>query len=130
MTDDDLPSPDEIMTAHDRIVETYDLTHDDVNVVAPRLKFRRLLEEVAKQDDTYERAAQLLRDLVTSHYFEDGNKRTAWIVTREYLNEHGERPAERSDRVPHILRRVRRYDVDEIADWLRTGSLDEDRLSP
>lgn len=130
MTGDDLPTPDEIIATHDEIVDAYDLTHDDVNVVAPRLKLRRLLEDVADHDDTYGRAAQLLRDLVTSHYFEDGNKRTAWMTTRDYLDRLDEHPAETGDRVPHILRRVRRYDDDELAEWLRTGDIDETRLSP
>lgn len=76
------------------------------------------------------RAAALLRDLITSHFFEDANKRTAWSATRLYLDDHDARPAETGNRVPHILKRIRRYDVDEIADWLAEGEIDEDRLEP
>ena len=67
---------------------------------------------------------------MTSHFFEDGNKRTAWITTREYLDRHGEQPAETGEDAERVLRRIRRYDTDEIAAWLETGAIDEDRLDP
>ena len=65
-----------------------------IRVAAPKLKLRRILEETAEHDGVYTRAAFLLRKLVTAHYFEDGNKRTAWVTMREYLQEHDETPAE------------------------------------
>jgi death-on-curing protein len=68
--------------------------------------------------------------VITAHLFEDGNKRTAWTTTILYLDTIGDAPAETGDRVPHILRRIRRYDVDELAEWLETGNIDEDRLDP
>jgi death-on-curing protein len=49
---------------------------------------------------------------------------------RQYLQEHDEIPAERGIESGKVLRRVRRFDVDEIATWLETGEIDEDRLDP
>ena len=127
---DDLPTPEEILTTHEEIEAAYDLTHRGVRVAAPKLKLRRLLRDVEAHDDRMLRAAQLLRDLVTSHFFEDGNKRTAWVTTREYLARQDERPAETGKAAERVLRRIRRFDVEEIATWLETGVIDEDRLSP
>lgn len=127
---DDLPTPDEILATHAEIEEQYDLKYTGAYSSVPQVGLRELLEEAENVDGTYQRAAFLLRKLITAHVFRDGNKRTAWVTAREYLAENGLRPAEAGDRIPHVLRRIRRYDVDEIARWLETGELDEDRLHP
>lgn len=78
----------------------------------------------------YHRAGFLLRKLITAHNFEDENKRTAWVTACDYLSENDETPAERTSSAARVLRRVRRYDVDEIAEWLESGEIDESRLGP
>ena len=132
MPDDDrLPSARQIVIAHEEIEEAYDLKYTGARVVAPRLTLRDILEEVREYDDIYMRAACLLRKVLTAHLFEDGNKRTAWTVTRQYLNNHGLQPAERREIVvAHVLRSIRRYDIDELAEWLETGNIDRSRLTP
>lgn len=127
---DELPSADEILTIHEEIEEVEDMKYRGTRVEAPRLDLRELLDEARELDDPFLRAAFLLRKLITAHLFEDGNKRTAWAVTREYLGRHGLEPAERDVSVERVLRRVRRYDVVEIAYWLESGNLDHDRLYP
>ncbi len=126
---DDLPTAEEILATHEEIEEAYDMKYRGAAVAAPRLKFRRLLDDI-EAGDRHHRAGQLLRDLITSHYFEDGNKRTAWATTLLYLEQFDETPAETGERVPKILRRIRRYDVEEIAEWIETGDIDEERLGP
>ena len=126
----DLPTPGEIIATHEVIEEQYDLKYRGARVAAPTLVLRQLLEGAEELSGEYQQGAFLLRKLITEHIFEDGNKRTAWVTTREYLQSADLRPAESGERVPHILRRIRRYDVDEIAEWLETGEIDEDRLHP
>lgn len=131
MTDDDrLPAPDEILAIHEAIEEAEDMNYRGTRVAAPRLELRELLDEARGFDGVYLRAAFLLRKLITSHLFEDGNKRTAWSVTWFYLERHGLAPVEQDVSVERVLRRIRRYDVEEIADWLEFGELDRDRLQP
>lgn len=131
MTDDEtLPSPAEILAIHDEIEAEYDLKYTGARVAAPRLKLERILDETAEHGDVWLRAAFLLRKVLTAHYFEDGNKRTAWVTTRTYLEANGLEPAERGADAERVLRRIRRYDVDELAEWLETGELDRDRLDP
>lgn len=130
MPDDSLPSIDEILATHEEIEEAYDLKYRGIRVAAPRGTLRDILSGAREYDDIYLRAAHLLRKLITSHIFEDGNKRTAWVVTREYLDRYDIEPAVRSEEVERVLRRIRRYDIDEIAAWLDAGDLDRDRLHP
>ncbi|GGN26318.1 Fic family protein [Halarchaeum nitratireducens] len=118
------------MATHEEIEADYDLKYTGARVASPRLEIRRLLREGEDVEGLYPRAAFLLRKLVTAHVFEDGNKRTAWVTTREFLLDHGEEPPDRGPNVPRVLRKIRRYDVDEIAEWLETGEIDEDRLEP
>jgi prophage maintenance system killer protein len=130
MSRGNLPEPREILDVHDTIEREYDLKYTGAAVAAPRLKLRRLVSDVAEYDGTFLRAAALLRKLITSHYFEDGNKRTAWATTVLYLERCSAEPAERGTSVEQVLKRIRRYEVCEIAEWLATGKLDRDRLSP
>lgn len=130
MTDDTLPRAEEILAAHEEIEDAYDMKYTGARVAAPRLELRSILEEADQYDGVHARAAFLLRKLITAHLFEDGNKRTAWTVVRGYLAGNGERPAERTPSAERVLRRIRRYDVDEIATWLETGEIDEERLEP
>lgn len=129
--DDRLPSPREIISAHEEIEEASDLKFRGARVAAPRLELREILQEVRTYDNVWMRAACLLRKVLTAHLFEDGNKRTAWVVTRQYLEEHGVRPAQlRKVPVSHVLRSIRGFDVEEIAEWLETGGINRDRLNP
>lgn len=91
----DLPTPEEIVEIHAEIEREYDFKYTGARVVAPELKLKRLLDDVDEYSGVYHRAAALLRKILTAHYFEDGNKRTAWTVTVLYLEEHDHEPAER-----------------------------------
>lgn len=68
-----------------------------------------------------ERAGVLMRGLTTSHAFQDGNKRTAWITTMAYLLSNGTRldtvePREAERFVLDII--SRQHDPRSAAVWL------------
>lgn len=131
MPDDDrLPTPDEILAIHETIEVVEDMTYRGTRMAVPRLELRELLDEARDLEGVYLRAAFLLRKLITAHLFEDGNKRAAWTVTWIYLERHGLHPDERDQSVERVLRRIRRYDVEEIAEWLESADLDRERLNP
>lgn len=125
-----LPTPDDILQIHEDIEEAYDMTHTGTRAYLPEQKLQNVVDEAQEQEDTYERGAVLLRDLITTHVFKDGNKRTAWVTTRQYLKQHGEEPAGADASPERVLTRIQRFEVPEIAEWLRNGSIDEDRLEP
>lgn len=127
---DDLPTAREIIQIHDQIEAEENLKYTGARVASPLLTFRRLLEDIDEYDGVHTRAAGLLRDIITTHAFEDGNKRTAWTVTVLYLEDRGTEPAVRGEPAERVLRKIRRYDTEEIAEWLASGDIDEDRLSP
>jgi death-on-curing protein len=124
----DLPDPEEILEAHEEIDALYDLKFSGARTAAPELEFRQIISDAGEYDEVYFRAASLLRDLITAHVFEDANKRTSWMVTVGYLDRKGINPEIAEDDVVRVLRRIRRYEKDEIAAWLETGEIDESRL--
>lgn len=128
---DDLPTPGEIITIHDRIDRKYDLKYTGIRTAAPRSKLRReVIEPAAEYDDPYHRAATLLFGIQSAHVFEDANKRTAWTATMEYLDRTGSRPdlQQDDDTIERIVRRAGLFDVNELAAWLETGDIDESKL--
>jgi len=131
MTDGELPTAKEILTVHERIEETYDLKYKGTKKAAPKLKLRReVLEEAAEYDDPYHRAAVLLFRIQSVHVFEDANKRTAWTVTQEYLDRCGieaEIPQD-AGTIEKIIRRAGLFSIEELARWLETGEIAEERL--
>lgn len=131
MSDTDLPTAEEILATHEQIEEEYDLKYKGIMKAAPKLKLRRnVLEPAAEYDDPYHRAAVLLFEIQSVHVFEDANKRTAWAVTMEYLDRKGIVPEfpQDTDGIERVVRRAGLFDVDELAEWLETGEIDEDRL--
>jgi prophage maintenance system killer protein len=125
----DLPMPAEIIAAHDRIEELYDLKYTGTMKAAPKRTLRReVIEPATEYDDTYHRAATLLWEIESTHIFEDANKRTAWAVTENYLRENDIEPPPNDELVVRVVRRAGKFDVDELAAWFETGEIDDSRL--
>ena len=95
-----------------------------------RLGFHRdpsLLDEISAlargcEGDTYQKAAFLLRSLITAHVFKDGQHRTAFVVTSLFLRENGkEIRCNNYSQARTFLKDIRAHDLDEIARWLKYG---------
>lgn len=132
MIRDKLPSGKQIVRNHDWLEQTYDLDHKGAAVTHPDVHCSDIVRETRDTHfDPYNRAAYLLRRLITAHLFEDANKRTAWMTTREYLSRHDLKPAQTDkEHVEPVLDAIRAYDVDELSEWLETGSIDESKYNP
>lgn len=125
-----LPSVANIRRNHDLIVEEYQLDNPGVEDPFPDRKLQEILDEASEYDDVYLRAATLLREIAAVHIYADGNKRTAWITTIEYLDRLRIEPAEEGpEQVDRVARALSRFQVGEIAQWLETGEIDETRLN-
>jgi death-on-curing protein len=128
MADLDLPTVDDIYAVHDAVVEQWNLTHTGTRTVLPDQTLESILDDARECDDPYVSAATLLRTLATSHVFEDGNKRTAWVVAKSSLVESGRTVAPSGQRIATVMKHIKRFDVLELARWLETGEIDESRF--
>lgn len=130
MSSDELPSIANIHRNHDLVVDEFELDNTGIDDPFSDRKLREILAEAAEYDDVYLRAATLLREIAAVHIYEDGNKRTAWITTVEYLDRLGLEPAESApEQVNRVTRALSRFQIEEISQWLETGEIDESRLN-
>ena len=84
--------------------------------------FHAIMREVKDAKGVYRKAAILLRRLRTSNIFEDANKRTAYVVTKTFLEMNGEKMwIENSEEVYTFIKDILIYNTDEIAEWLKNG---------
>lgn len=122
-----MPTVDDVFAIHEDLVEHYDLPPGTSRPL-PRAPIRSVIEDTRAHDDEYDRAAALLSGIANAHVFEDGNKRTAYTTARTYLDGAGATIAPSEAQRAVVMRQFKRFDVDELADWLETGTIDEDRL--
>ena len=131
MVDDELPTGKEIVATHDELEEVYDLKYKGARVAAPRLDLKRIVQDACDYDDVYDRAAYLLRNIITAHLFEDANKRTAWTTILDYLDRHGLEPAKtEKEETDPVLNAIRAFEIEGISEWLETGDIDESKFNP
>ena len=130
-TDNKLPTPQDIIDVHDRLEEQYELKHTGTMKAAPKSKLRREVIKLAQErDNPYQRAAVLLFKIPSVHVFEDANKRTAWTVTIRYLDRVGATPefTQSNETIEKIVRRAGLFYPDALAEWFKTGEIDESKL--
>lgn len=75
--------------------------------------------------DVHDKAASLLTELIRKHPFASGNRRTAYVATRFFLESNGEKLKVTHD--PRILQGMREgfYTRDEIKRWLKGNAIKE-----
>jgi death-on-curing family protein len=88
----------------------------------PSLLTRMVAETRRFEGDIYTKAAFLLKQIITTHVFKDGNHRTAFVITEYFLNENGEamRVTDYQE-ARTFLKDIRKHDLERIARWLKYG---------
>lgn len=128
MSVEGFPTVEDIYGVHDDVVERWELQHEGTRAVLPDQRLTSVLDSAAEHDDPYDRAASLLRGIASAHVFEDGNKRTAWVVAKTYLRQQGRDVEPSGEPAANVLKHYKRYDTEELATWLRRGDIDTSRL--
>ena len=122
--EEDVWYPDEefVMAAHELMLKEYG--------GYPRFRigigvFKHILEEVKSTKGIYRKAAILLRKLVTVRIFENGQHRTAFEVTKTFLEMNGVKMKMEKDtkKIIKFIKDIWYYNLDEIEAWLRDGKV-------
>ena len=98
------------------------------------LKSASFIDEIIEKikegrGDLYDKAANLLHGLVTTHGFASGNKRTGFIATLWFLKKNGGRIRIKNfNKAERVITNIRVFEPKEIAIWLRTGEIDETKI--
>jgi hypothetical protein len=86
--------------------------------------YKHFLKEVEKAEGIYRKAAILLKCIATSRMFQDGHHRTAYIVTRTFLEKNDAEFGEKDEQIIiRFIKDIRIYSIEEIEGWLRNGKL-------
>jgi len=86
--------------------------------------FGFVLQKVKAETGLYRRAAVLLVELVRCRMFADGNHRTAFEVTKTFLEMNGGALAsEGLGDVVRFIKNINSYSVEEVEKWLKYGKI-------
>ena len=86
--------------------------------------YRHLLDEIKKVEGIYLKAAVLLQGIAIGRIFKDGNHRTAYIVTKTFLEMNASEIKEKNDlKVIKFIKGIRNYEINQVESWLRDGAL-------
>ncbi len=113
------PTVDELVELNKRVLSEIKVKKADQHRVLSRSALENLLESVREQKgDLYEKAVTLLTGLVRTHSFASGNRRTAYLATKSFLEMNGEET--RVVRDPKVFQGIREefYTRKEIRAWL------------
>lgn len=78
------------------------------------------------QGDLYDKAVCLLKGIVQLHPFASGNRRTAFIITKAFLEENGEKfNIEDDPKQAKVMLGIREnyYPDKDIKEWIRHGKI-------
>ncbi|MCW4006323.1 MAG: type II toxin-antitoxin system death-on-curing family toxin [Candidatus Bathyarchaeota archaeon] len=113
--------PDEfVVVTHDLMIQRYGGYTGFETGLNPYYHF---LEEVKKAQDIYMKAAILLHSIATSRIFQDGHHRTAFEVTKAFLEVNGAGVKEKDEqKTIKFIKGIRNYQIEEVARWLKDGT--------
>lgn len=83
---------------------------------------------INKEGDIYDKASILLKGLVKNHAFASGNRRTAFITTKEFILNNKAKLGIKDDPANAVVMRGIRegyYADDEIKEWIKNGKIRE-----
>ena len=97
--------------------------------VLSRQKISEVIEDCKKlKGDTYDKAVILLKGLIQKHPFASGNRRTAFIVAKEFVISNNETFKIKDDpQYARIMIGIREsyYQDKEIKQWIKDGKIKE-----
>lgn len=123
------PTPEKIIEYNFLALELIKVKKADKPKVLSRSKILEVIKECEqKEGDIYDKAVILLRGLIQKHPFASGNRRTAFLVTEDFILDNNHKFIIRDDpQFAQALQGIREhyYSDEEIKEWLKHGKIRE-----
>ena len=124
-----IPSPEKIIEFNLLALELIKVKKADQPKVLSKAKIMQVLEDCAQNEgDIYEKAAVVLKGLVQKHPFASGNRRTAFIATKYFLETNNAKMAVEDNPLnAKVMLGIREsyYNDEEIKEWIKNGKIRE-----
>jgi death-on-curing family protein len=115
------PSDDFLIFAHDIIIECYGYWSGFELGIEP---YHHIINETEEVEGIYRKAAILIKGIATIRIFQDGHHRTAFEVTKTFLEMNGAEFNEKDDlKIIKFMKGIRKFDIEQIEGWLKNGTL-------
>jgi death-on-curing family protein len=115
------PPVEFLIYAHDIMIKRYGYWSGFEVGIEP---YHHFIEEAKNAQGTHRKAAILLKRIATSRIFQDGHHRTAFEVTKAFLEMNGEEFKEKNEQnIIKFIKDIRKYSIEDIESWLKNGSL-------
>ena len=123
------PTVDKIVEYNELALHFLKAKKGDKAEVLSHSKIKRAIDDcISAPGEVYDKATALLRGLIQAHAFASGNRRTAFIVTKDFLLSNGAKMGVADD-PSHagVLRGIRErfYTDEEIKEWIQHGKIRE-----
>lgn len=118
---------DEIVRINEKSIKDIKVKKSDKHEVLSREKINGVISRCKKiRGDDYSKASCLIKGLVESHPFSSGNRRTAFISTKQFLeinNKKMRAPNHKKQAKVMIGIREGFYNDNDIKNWLKNGKI-------
>ena len=115
------PSDDFLIFAHDIMIECYGYWSGFELGIEP---YHHIIKETEEAEGIYRKAAILIKGIATTSIFQDGHHRTAFEVTKTFLEMNGAEFKEKDElKIIKFMKGIRKFDIEQIEGWLKNGTL-------
>ncbi|MBI4739846.1 type II toxin-antitoxin system death-on-curing family toxin [Candidatus Woesearchaeota archaeon] len=127
MTDIIYPTPERIVEYNVLVLEIVKVKKADNPKVLSTSKLREAIAECEDNPgDVYDKAAVLMKGLVQKHPFASGNRRTAFVATKEFILKNNAKFAISDDPdSAKVMQGLREnyYSHEELKEWIQHGKI-------
>ncbi|MFW6025176.1 MAG: Fic family protein [Candidatus Woesearchaeota archaeon] len=121
------PTVEEIIELNLLILEKINVKKSDKFKVLSYTELEKAIESTKNHDgDLYDKATTLLKGLIKNHAFASGNRRTAFIATKNFIKMNDGRVLiKNKESNANVMQGIREnyYTHDEIKRWLKNGKI-------
>jgi len=117
------PTIEEIITTNKRVLEIHRAKKADKHeLLGTKYQIQEIIDKAkTKKGGIYIKSAVLLKELTISHLFASGNRRTAYLVTNDFLYKNKKKDIEKTEKEVEIFKKIRYRDIseEELVKWIK-----------
>ena len=121
------PTPEQIIEYNFLVLEMIKVKKADEPKLLSRIKLIEIIDDCkAKRSDVYDKAVILMKGLIQKHPFASGNRRTAFITTKDFVMSNKHRFGIKDDPAhTKVFQGIREhyYEDQEIKEWIKNGKI-------